>query len=138
MSYKTSQVSDLISLLTESHYNHENSENQLQDGCQGGRCDSDSDNGWNAHQQASNSQHHQQQQQSQAYEYSNQQSAQERSVTPEIISNKSSKEIYKDLAKQWGITCKMSDACRCMECQGHYFDCEYDDVSVYTYIFFWA
>ncbi|XP_004526391.1 probable serine/threonine-protein kinase DDB_G0282963 [Ceratitis capitata] len=111
----------------ESHYNHENSENQLQDGCQGGRCDSDSDNGWNAHQQASNSQHHQQQQQSQAYEYSNQQSAQERSVTPEIISNKSSKEIYKDLAKQWGITCKMSDACRCMECQGHYFDCEYDD-----------
>ncbi|XP_013108166.2 TBC1 domain family member 5 homolog A [Stomoxys calcitrans] len=51
----------------------------------------------------------------------------ERSLTPEIISNKSSKEIYKDLAKQCGITCKMSDGCRCMECQSHYFDCEFDD-----------
>ncbi|XP_065368360.1 protein kinase 4 [Calliphora vicina] len=56
-----------------------------------------------------------------------QQQQQELSQTPEIISNKSSKEIYKDLAKEWGITCKMSDGCRCMECQSHYFDCEYDD-----------
>ncbi|XP_054738933.1 putative uncharacterized protein DDB_G0286901 [Anastrepha obliqua] len=115
----------------ESHYNQENGENQLQDECQGGRCDSDSDDGWSTHQQMSNSHsyNHQQQQQmqSQTFEYSNQHAAQERSVTQEIISNKSSKEIYKDLAKQWGITCKMSDACRCMECQGHYFDCEFDD-----------
>lgn len=46
-----------------------------------------------------------------------------------MMSNKTSKEIYKDLAKQWGITCKMSESCRCMECQSHYFDCDYDDVS---------
>lgn len=46
-----------------------------------------------------------------------------------VISNKSSKKIYKEFSKQWGITCKMSEQCRCMECQGHYFDCEYDDVS---------
>lgn len=67
-----------------------------------------------------------QQQQQQQQQYYQQQ---EHSQTPEIISNKSSKEIYKDLAKEWGITCKMSDGCRCMECQSHYFDCEYDDVS---------
>ncbi|KAH8348632.1 hypothetical protein KR084_009267 [Drosophila pseudotakahashii] len=48
-------------------------------------------------------------------------------LTPEMMSNKTSKEIYKDLAKQWGITCKMSESCRCMECQSHYFDCDYDD-----------
>ncbi|XP_068144272.1 probable serine/threonine-protein kinase vps15 [Drosophila tropicalis] len=47
--------------------------------------------------------------------------------SPEMMSNKTSKEIYKDLAKQWGITCKMSESCRCMECQSHYFDCDYDD-----------
>lgn len=46
-----------------------------------------------------------------------------------MMSNKTSKEIYKDLAKQWGITCKMSESCRCMDCQSHYFDCDYDDVS---------
>lgn len=50
-------------------------------------------------------------------------------LTPEMMSNKTSKEIYKDLAKQWGITCKMSESCRCMDCQSHYFDCDYDDVS---------
>ncbi|XP_017070266.1 uncharacterized protein LOC108107307 isoform X2 [Drosophila eugracilis] len=48
-------------------------------------------------------------------------------LTPEMMSNKTSKEIYKDLAKQWGITCKMSEKCRCMDCQSHYFDCDYDD-----------
>ncbi|XP_039479988.1 uncharacterized protein DDB_G0283357 [Drosophila santomea] len=48
-------------------------------------------------------------------------------LTPEMMSNKTSKEIYKDLAKQWGITCKMSESCRCMDCQSHYFDCDYDD-----------
>lgn len=124
--------------LTESHYNQESGDNQLQDECQGSRCDIDGDGCWSQHQQMLNSLNHehqlqQQQQHSQTYdyEYSNQQPAQERSVTPEILSNKSSKEIYKDLAKQWGITCKMSDTCRCMECQGHYFDCEYDDVSVH-------
>lgn len=45
------------------------------------------------------------------------------------INNKSSKEIYKAVAKQWGITCKMSEQCRCMECQSNYFHCEFDYVS---------
>lgn len=44
---------------------------------------------------------------------------------PEIF-HKSSKELYKAVAKQFGITCKMSDQCRCLDCQSHYFDCEYD------------
>lgn len=45
-----------------------------------------------------------------------------------IINNKSSKKIYKAVAEEWGITCKMSDQCRCIDCQGNYFDCEYDEV----------
>lgn len=44
---------------------------------------------------------------------------------PEIF-HKSSKELYKAVAKQFGVTCKMSDQCRCLDCQSHYFDCEYD------------
>ncbi|XP_076647683.1 uncharacterized protein LOC143356132 [Halictus rubicundus] len=44
---------------------------------------------------------------------------------PKIL-HKSSKEFYKAMAKQWGITCKMSDHCRCFDCQSRYFDCEYD------------
>ncbi|XP_066594102.1 uncharacterized protein [Prorops nasuta] len=44
---------------------------------------------------------------------------------PEIL-HKSSKEFYRAVAKQWGITCKMSDHCRCLDCQSHYFDCEYE------------
>jgi hypothetical protein len=35
---------------------------------------------------------------------------------PKIL-HKSSKEFYKAMAKQWGITCKMSDHCRCLDCQ---------------------
>ena len=35
---------------------------------------------------------------------------------PEIL-YKSSKEFYRAKAKQFGITCKMSDNCRCLECQ---------------------
>ncbi|XP_037806662.1 putative uncharacterized protein DDB_G0271606 [Lucilia sericata] len=94
----------------------------------GNECSNE--NHWDDNQQSS-SQHNLQyencgeQQQHQQYYQQHQQ--QELSQTPEIISNKSSKEIYKDLAKEWGITCKMSDGCRCMECQSHYFDCEYDD-----------
>ncbi|XP_050061560.1 uncharacterized protein LOC126551662 isoform X1 [Aphis gossypii] len=42
------------------------------------------------------------------------------------IFHKSSKEFYKAVAAQFGITCKMSDHCRCLECQSRYFDCEYD------------
>ncbi|XP_031619518.1 uncharacterized protein LOC116338425 isoform X2 [Contarinia nasturtii] len=44
-----------------------------------------------------------------------------------IINNKSSKKIYKAVAKEWGITCKMSETCRCIDCQGNYFDCEFDE-----------
>ncbi|KAJ8958612.1 hypothetical protein NQ318_016333 [Aromia moschata] len=44
---------------------------------------------------------------------------------PEIM-HKSSKELYRAVAKQFGITCKMSDHCRCFDCQSHYFDCEYE------------
>lgn len=41
------------------------------------------------------------------------------SVRQEIF-HKSSKEFYKAVAAQWGITCKMSDHCRCLECQVKY------------------
>ncbi|XP_076671515.1 uncharacterized protein LOC143370370 [Andrena cerasifolii] len=48
-----------------------------------------------------------------------------RTRAPKIL-HKSSKEFYRAMAKQWGITCKMSDHCRCLDCQSRYFDCEYD------------
>ncbi|CRK94001.1 CLUMA_CG007526, isoform A [Clunio marinus] len=44
---------------------------------------------------------------------------------PEIL-YKSSKELYKAVAKQCGIQCKMTDTCRCVDCQSRYFDCEFD------------
>lgn len=37
-------------------------------------------------------------------------------IRTEIL-HKSSKEFYRAVAKQWGITCKMSDHCRCFDCQ---------------------
>lgn len=40
----------------------------------------------------------------------------DRKATKKIL-HKSSKEFYKAMAKQWGITCKMSDHCRCLDCQ---------------------
>uniref|UniRef100_A0A0K8SRL0 DUF4802 domain-containing protein n=1 Tax=Lygus hesperus TaxID=30085 RepID=A0A0K8SRL0_LYGHE len=43
-----------------------------------------------------------------------------------LIIHKSTKSLYRALAAQWGITCKMSDQCPCLDCQSHYFDCEYD------------
>jgi hypothetical protein len=46
---------------------------------------------------------------------------------PEIL-YKSSKELYKAVAKECGISCKMSDNCKCLDCQSRYFDCEYDQV----------
>lgn len=48
------------------------------------------------------------------------------------INNKSTKELYKAVAKKLGITCKMSSQCRCIDCQSNYFDCEYEDVSLTT------
>nr|XP_018906669.1 PREDICTED: uncharacterized protein LOC109036750 isoform X2 [Bemisia tabaci] len=47
-------------------------------------------------------------------------------VKRQEIVHKSCKEFYKAVAAEWGITCKMSDHCRCIECQSRYFDCEYD------------
>lgn len=50
---------------------------------------------------------------------------------------KSSKEMYKAVAKECGITCKMSDQCRCYDCQSRYFDCEYEQVIfVQNYLLF--
>uniref|UniRef100_T1GXU1 DUF4802 domain-containing protein n=1 Tax=Megaselia scalaris TaxID=36166 RepID=T1GXU1_MEGSC len=43
-----------------------------------------------------------------------------------FINNKSTKKMYKAVAKEWGITCKMSDQCRCLDCQSNYFGCDYD------------
>lgn len=40
---------------------------------------------------------------------------------PDII-HKSSKELYRAVAKQCGITCKMSDHCRCFDCQVKHFN----------------
>lgn len=49
------------------------------------------------------------------------------STAPSKLAHMSSKEIYKELAKEFGISCKMSDNCRCYNCQSHYFDCgEYE------------
>ncbi|XP_059481409.1 uncharacterized protein LOC132200171 [Neocloeon triangulifer] len=45
---------------------------------------------------------------------------------PLQIQHKSSKALYRAVAAQWGLTCKMSDKCRCLDCQGRYFDCEYE------------
>lgn len=39
-----------------------------------------------------------------------------------FINNKSSKKIYKAVAKELGITCQMSSQCRCDNCQGNYFN----------------
>lgn len=44
-----------------------------------------------------------------------------------IIRHKSHKEFYRAVAKECGITCKMSDHCRCLDCQSGYFKCEYDE-----------
>ncbi|XP_065335568.1 uncharacterized protein LOC135936614 [Cloeon dipterum] len=45
---------------------------------------------------------------------------------PLQIQHKSSKALYRAVAAQWGLTCKMSDKCRCLDCQGRYFDCEFE------------
>ncbi|XP_072155768.1 LOW QUALITY PROTEIN: uncharacterized protein [Bemisia tabaci] len=47
-------------------------------------------------------------------------------VKRQEIVHKSCKEFYKAVAAEWGNPCKMSDHCRCIECQSRYFDCEYD------------
>lgn len=54
------------------------------------------------------------------------------STVDTVISNKSSKKIYKAVAREWGITCKMSETCRCMDCQSNYFDCEFDEVRCFS------
>lgn len=39
------------------------------------------------------------------------------------MANKTSKEMYLAMAKEMGIECRMSDQCRCLDCQGGYLDC---------------
>ena len=123
-------------------YDHDGNTTECTNADCGNECSNECANDhhlWHDGNQQTSSQHNlqyencgEQQQQQQQQQYYQQT---EHSQTPEIISNKSSKEIYKDLAKEWGITCKMSDGCRCMECQSHYFDCEYDDVSILVAFF---
>lgn len=43
-----------------------------------------------------------------------------------LINNKPSKKIYKAVAKELGITCQMSEQCRCDDCQGNYFNSDYN------------
>ncbi|XP_069696102.1 uncharacterized protein [Periplaneta americana] len=40
---------------------------------------------------------------------------------------KSSTELYREAAALLGLTCSMSDSCRCIECQSRYFDFDDDD-----------
>ncbi|XP_051158378.1 uncharacterized protein LOC127279827 [Leptopilina boulardi] len=37
---------------------------------------------------------------------------------------KSSTELYKEAAEILGLTCSLSDSCRCIDCQSNYFDCD--------------
>lgn len=61
---------------------------------------------------------------------------QEDELSPDTyINNKSTKELYKAVAKKLGITCKMSSQCRCIDCQSNYFDCEYEEVIFFISIF---
>ncbi|XP_046735739.1 uncharacterized protein LOC124405131 [Diprion similis] len=39
---------------------------------------------------------------------------------------KSSAELYKEAAEILGLTCSLTDSCRCIDCQSNYFDCEED------------
>ncbi|XP_012274189.1 uncharacterized protein LOC105696350 isoform X2 [Orussus abietinus] len=39
---------------------------------------------------------------------------------------KSSTELYKEAAEILGLTCSLSDSCRCIDCQSNYFDCDDD------------
>ncbi|XP_059481408.1 uncharacterized protein LOC132200170 isoform X2 [Neocloeon triangulifer] len=40
---------------------------------------------------------------------------------------RSSTELYREAAAIWGLTCRMSDSCRCLDCQSRYFDCDFED-----------
>ncbi|GAB0090340.1 hypothetical protein DMENIID0001_050660 [Sergentomyia squamirostris] len=43
---------------------------------------------------------------------------------------KSSTELYREAAQMLGLSCTLSDNCRCMDCQSRYFDC--DDSDTYS------
>lgn len=63
---------------------------------------------------------------------------QEDDLSPDTyINNKSTKELYKAVAKKLGIACKMSSQCRCIDCQSNYFDCEYEEVNIDFCSFVW-
>ncbi|XP_076679467.1 uncharacterized protein LOC143374836 isoform X2 [Andrena cerasifolii] len=39
---------------------------------------------------------------------------------------KSSTELYKEAVEILGLTCSLTDSCRCIDCQSNYFDCDDD------------
>ncbi|KAL2714893.1 uncharacterized protein V1478_014591 [Vespula squamosa] len=39
---------------------------------------------------------------------------------------KSSAELYKEAVEILGLTCSLTDSCRCIDCQSNYFDCDDD------------
>ncbi|KAM0736634.1 hypothetical protein ACS0PU_006283 [Formica fusca] len=39
---------------------------------------------------------------------------------------KSSAELYKEAVEILGLTCSLTDSCRCIDCQSNYFNCEDD------------
>ncbi|XP_063701902.1 uncharacterized protein LOC134831976 [Culicoides brevitarsis] len=50
------------------------------------------------------------------------------SVSKSIKSTcKSSKELYREAAELLGLSCTLSDNCRCLDCQSGYFDCDDSD-----------
>jgi len=105
---------DNISLCNGNNHNHNNNNNINNNNNNNLTMDNDdsSDIEWNSHENQLAHRLHDMQ------------------ANDQVINNKSSKELYKAVAKQWGITCKMSDQCRCMDCQSHYFDCEYEEVGI--------
>ncbi|XP_034951877.1 uncharacterized protein [Chelonus insularis] len=46
--------------------------------------------------------------------------------SPPPRQRKSSAELYKEAVEILGLTCSLTDSCRCIECQSNYFDCEDD------------
>ncbi|XP_043287984.1 uncharacterized protein [Venturia canescens] len=46
--------------------------------------------------------------------------------TPPPRQRKSSAELYKEAVEILGLTCSLTDSCRCLDCQSNYFDCDDD------------
>ncbi|XP_014297827.2 uncharacterized protein LOC103574236 [Microplitis demolitor] len=46
--------------------------------------------------------------------------------SPPPRQRKSSAELYKEAVEILGLTCSLTDSCRCLDCQSNYFDCDDD------------